>query len=551
MAGKRPSDKPDEAGMHASSISEKSSDTEGGATRHHPSQLIPAPEEDPGLGLDVSFRPELGDPPTRVGERRTAFALDHHDGGQPPLFPLRSSLLLGDSGRCTGLYGGYLKAQRSTLSLPYWSGRSNGSFALQFQDCAGEMGYGVMDGFVVVDVVYPWGVESSKGLLDSQQNDIRYHCVVGFYQSNRIQAISARLKLLLSTAIHSFSQPRSTVLQLQPTEYTSPSLDEVLQPNDCNTNVVAPGLSVLYPDLAVQAGSPYVEGSTARRHDSSFSRVEVEAQKNQLLCLVTRKLHRLRSVIEWGARAKPPSWNLLDNKDSYPTRRRSGQHFPSQARSESGTVFGGLKTKATEKAPSLVSFIYRPFGLGRGEHAVSALYPLPRLSTTTVHAMAGTTSNFNAGYNSGTISQVNNHNHNTLNVSSVNGHVEIQVGASDRALKELYEHIAPGAMHNSAARYDAPKCHPETRKAVKENIFGWISDRDEGGGPQQLLWLTGPAGAGKTAIMGTIADELEQRGSWSLRSTSRPTLVRSRLSQRAGLSRRWHTSFTGIGLSTP
>ncbi|KAJ3520464.1 hypothetical protein NMY22_g12746 [Coprinellus aureogranulatus] len=79
-------------------------------------------------------------------------------------------------------------------------------------------------------------------------------------------------------------------------------------------------------------------------------------------------------------------------------------------------------------------------------------------------------------------------------------------------LRELYSHVATRAMHNSEDRADAPKCHPETRKAVQENIFGWISHREEEGAPQQLLWLTGPAGTGKTAIMGTIADELEQNG---------------------------------------
>ncbi|KAJ3521459.1 hypothetical protein NMY22_g12309 [Coprinellus aureogranulatus] len=120
--------------------------------------------------------------------------------------------------------------------------------------------------------------------------------------------------------------------------------------------------------------------------------------------------------------------------------------------------------------------------------------------------MAATSSNYNAGYNSGTISQVNNYNPNIAN------YVEIQVGASDPALKELYTHIAAGAMHNSAARRDAPKCHPETRKAVQENIFGWISHREEEGEPPQLLWLTGPAGTGKTAIMGTISETLEKSG---------------------------------------
>ncbi|KAJ3524845.1 hypothetical protein NMY22_g10827 [Coprinellus aureogranulatus] len=116
----------------------------------------------------------------------------------------------------------------------------------------------------------------------------------------------------------------------------------------------------------------------------------------------------------------------------------------------------------------------------------------------------GDASNFNAGYNSGTISQVNHHN--------ITNNVDIRLGASDSALKELYANIAPGALHNSAERSDAPKCHPETREAVQQDIFSWINRGEGQGQPEQILWLTGPAGAGKTAIMGTISDMLEENG---------------------------------------
>ena len=70
-------------------------------------------------------------------------------------------------------------------------------------------------------------------------------------------------------------------------------------------------------------------------------------------------------------------------------------------------------------------------------------------------------------------------------------------------------------MHNSAARVDAPKCHPETRKAVQENIFSWMSNGVASTafqGAEGILWLTGPAGTGKTAIMGTMSDKLEEEG---------------------------------------
>ena len=74
---------------------------------------------------------------------------------------------------------------------------------------------------------------------------------------------------------------------------------------------------------------------------------------------------------------------------------------------------------------------------------------------------------------------------------------------------ELVAHVATGCMHNSADRSDAPKCHEETRKAVQEDIFGWSGSCGE---PGEVLWLTGPAGAGKSAIMGTISDKFKKAG---------------------------------------
>lgn len=77
----------------------------------------------------------------------------------------------------------------------------------------------------------------------------------------------------------------------------------------------------------------------------------------------------------------------------------------------------------------------------------------------------------------------------------------------------MLERIAPGAFHDSEERgSDAPKCHPETRKAVQEQIMSWIRRGDQDDEPKQILWLSGPAGSGKTAIAGTIADECDKEG---------------------------------------
>ena len=73
----------------------------------------------------------------------------------------------------------------------------------------------------------------------------------------------------------------------------------------------------------------------------------------------------------------------------------------------------------------------------------------------------------------------------------------------------LQPHIAPGAFHNSDERYDPPKCHPQTRKAVLKKITDWVKDANK---VALFLWLYGPAGAGKSAIAQTIAELLEKAG---------------------------------------
>ena len=63
---------------------------------------------------------------------------------------------------------------------------------------------------------------------------------------------------------------------------------------------------------------------------------------------------------------------------------------------------------------------------------------------------------------------------------------------------------ATAAFHNSDERFDPPKCHPNTRIAVLEKVMRWIKwgkDLDA-----FIMWVYGPAGAGKLAIAQTIAE---------------------------------------------
>ncbi|KAJ3540992.1 hypothetical protein NMY22_g4070 [Coprinellus aureogranulatus] len=83
----------------------------------------------------------------------------------------------------------------------------------------------------------------------------------------------------------------------------------------------------------------------------------------------------------------------------------------------------------------------------------------------------------------------------------------------DPSFELLRSEIADGAMHDSAERSNPPTCHAETRKAVQEDIFSWIAHEErDADRPKTVLWMSGPAGCGKTAIAGSVAEMCEERG---------------------------------------
>jgi hypothetical protein len=64
--------------------------------------------------------------------------------------------------------------------------------------------------------------------------------------------------------------------------------------------------------------------------------------------------------------------------------------------------------------------------------------------------------------------------------------------------------VSLGAIHDSSERYPPPRCHPETRTLVRTVIICWIQDPNP---TCFVLWLYGPAGAGKSAILQSLAEE--------------------------------------------
>ncbi|RXW11330.1 hypothetical protein EST38_g14525, partial [Candolleomyces aberdarensis] len=98
------------------------------------------------------------------------------------------------------------------------------------------------------------------------------------------------------------------------------------------------------------------------------------------------------------------------------------------------------------------------------------------------------------------------------NISANNYNHYGERSPSKSSIEKLREHIAAGALHDSAERCDAPKCHPETRVAVQDELVSWICHGDSDEVPKKIMWVTGPAGTGKTAIMDSVADTCQEKG---------------------------------------
>lgn len=70
-------------------------------------------------------------------------------------------------------------------------------------------------------------------------------------------------------------------------------------------------------------------------------------------------------------------------------------------------------------------------------------------------------------------------------------------------------HVAYDAMNDTFDVPDPPRCHPKTRLAILAKLSQWVSKTNR---PPHLLWLFGPAGAGKSAIARSLAEQLSKSG---------------------------------------
>ncbi|KAM6499317.1 hypothetical protein JOM56_004825 [Amanita muscaria] len=78
-----------------------------------------------------------------------------------------------------------------------------------------------------------------------------------------------------------------------------------------------------------------------------------------------------------------------------------------------------------------------------------------------------------------------------------------------QGLEKLEKFVSFAALHDSAEQDPDRRCHPGTRETVLARLRNWFDNPNT---TDHMIWLHGPAGAGKSAIAQTIADEYKERG---------------------------------------
>ncbi|KAJ3532774.1 hypothetical protein NMY22_g7607 [Coprinellus aureogranulatus] len=99
-----------------------------------------------------------------------------------------------------------------------------------------------------------------------------------------------------------------------------------------------------------------------------------------------------------------------------------------------------------------------------------------------------------------------------FNIEQQNIHHIQNIAPSKTVFEHLQPYVSSGAAYNSAEECDAPRCSPETREAIQEEVVGLLRDGDRSQPSKKLIWLSGPAGAGKTAIAGSAAETCGRSG---------------------------------------
>ncbi|KAF5330491.1 hypothetical protein D9619_005182 [Psilocybe cf. subviscida] len=87
----------------------------------------------------------------------------------------------------------------------------------------------------------------------------------------------------------------------------------------------------------------------------------------------------------------------------------------------------------------------------------------------------------------------------------------LQNDGPNKRLELLYGQVAPNAILNAGGCADEVRCFPGTREEVLAKIEAWIDAKEPNSRERRIFWLSGPAGAGKSAIVQTLAERCMAR----------------------------------------
>ncbi|KAJ7431488.1 hypothetical protein FB451DRAFT_1573751 [Mycena latifolia] len=76
----------------------------------------------------------------------------------------------------------------------------------------------------------------------------------------------------------------------------------------------------------------------------------------------------------------------------------------------------------------------------------------------------------------------------------------------ETGIQILHRAVALEALYDSAESFPQPRCHPETRTSLLDTLYRWAAEETTA---YPIYWLSGPAGAGKSAIMQTLCQRLQ------------------------------------------
>ncbi|KAF9077475.1 hypothetical protein BDP27DRAFT_1356943 [Rhodocollybia butyracea] len=96
------------------------------------------------------------------------------------------------------------------------------------------------------------------------------------------------------------------------------------------------------------------------------------------------------------------------------------------------------------------------------------------------------------------------------NFNNIGGNLTyISSEENERGLCALLQYTSTSATYNAEARFPPPLCHPGTREAILGDLKSWANSNAP---DDAIIWLYGPAGAGKSAIAQTFAEACARNG---------------------------------------